>query len=264
MSEPAAPGKATLAGRVILVTRPAGQGEHLADLLRAAGAEPFLFPTLAIEPVPPSAHAAVLLRHPGAFGWAVFVSVNAVVHGLPLILAAGAWPPRLRAAAVGASTAAALRARGVREVLAPPAGGDSESLLALAPMQQVSGERVLVIRGAGGRELLADTLRARGAQVEYVECYRRVRPAADPEPLRIRLRLGELDAVTAASGESLVNLLDLAGAHSAPELVALPLFVTHANIGQTAQRLGFRRVHVTPASDEGLLQGMMAFFAAPA
>jgi uroporphyrinogen-III synthase len=170
----------------------------------------------------------------------------------------------LRAAAVGAGTAAALRARGVQQVLAPPAGGDSESLLALPAMQQVSGQRVLVFRGLSGRELLADTLRARGAHVEYVECYRRVRPAADPEPLRVRLRRGELNAVTAASGEALVNLLELAGAELALELVALPVFVTHANIGETAQRLGFRRVQVTPASDEGLLQGMMAFFAAPA
>ncbi len=49
-----------------------------------------------------------------------------------------------------------------------------------------------------------------------------------------------------------------------PELLALPVFVTHASIGEAAQRLGFRRVRVTPTSDEGLLQGIMAFFAPPA
>jgi uroporphyrinogen-III synthase len=264
MSEPAAPGGATLAGRVVLVTRPAGQGEHLADRVRAAGGEAFLFPTLAIEPVAPSAHAIALLRHPHAFSWAVFVSANAVAHGLPHLPAAGTWPPGLRAAAVGAGTAAALRGRGVPQVLAPTAGADSESLLALPALQEVSGQRVLVFRGVGGRELLGDILRARGADVEYVECYRRVRPAADPEPLRVRLRRGELDAVTAASGEALVNLLEFAGAELAPRLVALPVFVTHVNIGEAAQGLGFRRVRVTPTSDEGLLQGMMAFFAAPA
>ena len=264
MSERTAAGGAALAGRVILVTRPAGQGEHLADLVRAAGGVPCLFPMLAIEPIAPSAEAAALLRHTDTVDLALFVSVNAVSHGLPLILAAGAWPPGLRAAAVGPSTAAALRTHGVTQVLAPPAGADSESLLALAAMQQVRGQRVLVFRGVGGRELLADTLRARGAEVEYVECYRRVPPAADPEPLRARLRRGELDAVTAASSEALVNLLDVAGAELAPLLLALPLFVTHGNIGQAAQQLGFRRVQITPISDEGLLQGMMAFFAAPA
>lgn len=264
MSESAPPATPYLGGRVVLVTRPAGQGEQLAERVRAAGGEPFLFPTLAIEPVPPSPYATALLREPDAFNWVVFVSANAVAHGLPLIVAAGAWPPGLRAAAVGAGTAAALRARGVPQVLAPAAGGDSESLLALTAMHEVGGQRVLVIRGVGGRELLADTLRVRGANVEYLECYRRALPAADPEPLRVRLRRGELDAVTAASGEALVNLVELAGLELQPELVALPVFVTHASIGEAAHRLGFRRVRVTPASDEGLLQGIMTFFAPPA
>ena len=264
MSEAAAPGGAALAGRVVLVTRPAGQAEDLVGRVRSAGGEPFVFPTLAIEPVPPSAHAIALLCHPDAFSWAVFVSANAVAHGLPLVLQAGAWPPGLRAAAVGAGTAAALRAQGVPQVLAPAAGGDSESLLAFSDMQRVSGQGVLVFRGIGGREHLAETLRARGAQVEYVECYRRVRPAADPEPLRARLRRGKVDAITAASAEALANLLEFAGAELTSELLALPVFVSHVNIAGAAQRLGFRRVWVTPTSDEGLLQGMMAFFAAPA
>lgn len=256
-------GNGPLTGRVILVTRPARQGERLAGLVRAAGGEPYVFPTLAIEPVAISAHAAALLERPDVFSWALFVSVNAVAHGLPLLPAPGAWPPGLRVAAIGAGTAAALREGGVPLVLAPSVGGDSEALLGLAPMQQVSGQRVLVFRGVGGRELLAETLRARGAQVEYVECYRRMLPAADPAPLRARLRRGELAAVTAASAEALANLLALAGAQ-APALLALPVFVTHANVAAAAQPLGFDRVRVTPASDEGLVQGMMAFFAAPA
>ena len=137
-------------------------------------------------------------------------------------------------------------------------------LLALPPMQQVRGQRVLVFRGVGGRALLADTLRSRGAQVEYVECYRRVRPAADPEPLRTCLRSGGLDAVTAASAEALANLVELVGAELSPQLVALPVFVSHTHIAQAAQGLGFRRLQVTPTSDEGLVQGMMTFFTAPA
>ncbi len=263
MSEPGTPGVAALAGRVVLVTRPAGQAEQLAARVRAAGGTPLLFPTLVIEPVELPAHVVALLRDPRAFNWAIFVSANAVAHGLPHVLTAGTWPPGLRAAAVGAGTAAALRARGVAQVLAPSAGSDSEALLALPEVEHLNGQHVLLFRGVGGRELLADTLRARGAHVEYVECYRRVRPAVDAEPLRASLRRGELDAVTAASAEALANLLELAGAEWVPQLVALPVFVTHVHIAEAAQRLGFRRLHVTPTSDEGLLQGMMAFFAAP-
>jgi len=263
MSELGAPSAGPLAGRVVLVTRPAGQAEPLAERLRAAGATPLVFPTLAIEPVGPPADVIARLRNPQALDWAIFVSANAVTHGLPYLLGTGSWPPRLRAAAVGAATAAALRARGVPDVVVPSAGSDSESLLALPEMQQVSGQRVGLFRGVGGRELLADTLRARGAHVEYVECYRRGRPGTDPEPLRACLRYGQLDAVTAASAHALANLVELTGTDLTPDLVALPVFVTHAHIAEAAQRLGFRRVHVTPTSDEGLLQGMMAFFATP-
>jgi uroporphyrinogen-III synthase len=77
------------------------------------------------------------------------------------------------------------------------------------------------------------------------------------------VRRGDLDAITAASSEALANLVELAGADLAPRLVELPVFVTHSRIGEAARRLGFSRVQVTPGSDEGLLQGMMAFFAAP-
>jgi uroporphyrinogen-III synthase len=264
MSDVAGTGGAGLAGRVVLITRPAGQGERLAEMLRAAGGKPFVFPTLEIEPVAPPVGVAALLQHPEAFDLAVFVSANAVAHGLPLILGAGAWPPALRAAAVGARTAAALRERGVADVLAPHTGADSEALLALEAIQDMRGRRVLIFRGVGGRELLAETLRARGAEVHYLECYRRSKPAADPEPLRARVRRGELDAVTAASAEALANLVDLAGADVAPQLLEVPLFVTHENIGLAAARLGFRRVQVASTSDAGLLEGMMAFFGAPA
>ena len=79
-----------------------------------------------------------------------------------------------------------------------------------------------------------------------------------------RIQRGELHAVTAASSEALVNLLDLAGTQAAPQLLELPLFVPHEAIGAAAARLGFRRIRVTSTSDAGLLEGMMAFFAAPA
>jgi len=250
----------TLTGRAILITRPAAQAEQLARLVVEAGGEPIVFPTLEIEPLALSPHAAALLARLDAFDLAVFVSSNAVIHGVALIRAAGGWRAGLRAVAVGAATAAALRAQGIDQVVAPQLGADSEALLALPEMQAVRGLRVIVFRGAGGRELLAETLRRRGAEVQYIECYRRLKPRTDPGALRRRLRdAGLLDAVTAASAEALANLLELVGP-DAPTVLTLPLFVTHDNIARAAARLGFRVIRVSGPGDEGLLRGMLSYF----
>jgi uroporphyrinogen-III synthase len=80
--------------------------------------------------------------------------------------------------AVGPGTARALQAHGLDSIITPD-GQDSEALLALPQLADVAGKRVVIVRGVGGRALLADTLRARGAQVDFMECYRRMRPRAD-------------------------------------------------------------------------------------
>src|SRR5438874_1776354 len=82
-------------------------------------------------------------------------------------------------------------------------------LLERTEMQHVAGKRVLIVRGEGGRELLGESLAARGALVEYAQCYRRVRPAIDAAPLLAAWRRGELDAVTVLSAQALDNFIDL-------------------------------------------------------
>ena len=263
MTKAAAPAEA-LAGHAILITRPRHQSGNLADLIRRSGGEPILFPTLEIEPVDPTpAMRAVLERLP-EFDMAVFVSANAVQHAMPLIRGLGGWPHGLQAAAVGQGTARELRAQGVADVLLPGEGADSEALLARPELQAVSGQRIVIFRGVGGRELLADTLRGRGADVVYIECYRRRRPAADPGPLRDRVAHGALDFVVSASTESLRNLLDMVGSELVTKLAALPLFVVHQNIAEAARCLGFSRVVVTEASDQGVVSGIIAFLSQPA
>jgi uroporphyrinogen-III synthase len=243
-----------LAGKAVLIARPRRQAQALAERIRAAGGEAVVFPALEIEPLAPDEPARGTLAGLGAADLAVFVSVSAVEHGLALMHVAGGWPAGLRAAAVGSATASALRAQGIERVLVPAHGGDSEALLALPELQDVGGQRVVIFRGVGGRELLATTLRSRGAQVAYVECYRRGKPALDVRPVVERLRSGALHAVVAASGEALANLVELL---PAPALRALPLAVTHPNVARAAHDLGFRCVQVA-AGEAALLDVLIA------
>lgn len=249
-----------LQGRRILVTRPAGQARALAAMIAAAGGEPVCFPLLEIAPMEdlrPLWEAADRL---GDFSLAIFVSPNAVEHGLPHLLARRPWPPRLQAAAIGQGTAARLAAHGIGGVAAPAERFDSEALLALPACRAggVAGRKVLILRGDGGRELLAETLCERGAEVTCVACYRRSAPA-DGTWLASLLRDGGLDALTLSSSEGLRNLLALLDADGRERLAALPVFVPHARIAEAAAALGLRRIVATPPGDAGTLAGLCAY-----
>jgi uroporphyrinogen-III synthase len=249
-----------LAGKAVLIARPRGQAQALAERIRAAGGEPLVFPVLEIEPIAPDAQARGALSTLGAAQLAVFVSANAVAHGLPLVRAAGGWPGTLPAAAIGAATASALRAQGIDRVLVPDQGADSEALLALPELQSVEGQRVVIFRGVGGRELLADTLRSRGAQVVYVECYRRVKPELDASQIVERVLAGTLHAAVAASGEALANLVELLPDAA---LLALPLVVTHSNVARAARDLGFRHIQAAAGGEAGVLDALSAALRRP-
>ena len=108
---------------------------------------------------------------------------------------------RARFAAIGPTTAAELERHGASRVLTPHARYDSESLLALPEMQAVGGQKILIFRGVGGRELLADELRARGADVRFAECYRRINPQQDASTLSGLWQNRQLHALVVTSSE---------------------------------------------------------------
>ncbi|MFP3873751.1 MAG: uroporphyrinogen-III synthase [Thiohalophilus sp.] len=245
-----------LAGLRVVITRPARQAAALVERIKQAGGRPLLFPLLAIaDPADPGALRPLLEQLPET-DLLIFVSPNAVHYGLRQVAAYGGLPPGGRLACVGEGTARALEQLAGRSPDLLPAGGyDSEALLALPALQQVDGQRVVIFRGQGGREQLAETLRARGAQVGYAEVYRRVKPDNDPERLLAPLRQGEIDIITVTSSEALENLIEF----GAPELETLqrtPLVVFHQRIADAARRRGFHgplRVCDQPG-DDGLLE----------
>ena len=166
-----------LAGLHVLNTRPAGQAAALTAALREAGAIVSELPLIGIEPREPAAPEERLLLDLDRYAGVIFVSANAARRGLDVV--AGCWPQwpyRLPVYAVGKGTAAVLEDAGLTVIL--PERADSDGLLALPALGAVSGQRFLVFRGEGGRELLRETLQARGATVDVLELYRRVLPAA--------------------------------------------------------------------------------------
>jgi uroporphyrinogen-III synthase len=249
-----------LDGTHIVVTRPAGQATHLASALVALGAKPVLFPVLAIidiEDHNPLLDVAIRLD---SFDWAAFVSPNAVEKALSVVLSKRQWPARLRAATVGRSSEQALARFGVTDVVAPQERFDSEALLELPDLQEMAGKRVVIFRGDGGRDLFGDTLKARGAQVEYMTCYRRGKPELDPAPLLKLWNDAHLDAITVTSSEGLRNLFDMVGKLGQAWLRKTPIFVPHERIAEQAQNLGCQNVIATGPADDGLIAGLLEYF----
>ena len=245
----------TLAGLGVLITRPTAQAAGLQAHVALLGGRPVLFPALDILPVDDA--AGPTQYDLAACDLAIFVSPSAVQFGLARF---SSWPACLPAAGVGQGTAAALRAAGVTAVLAPDVGADSEHLLGLPQLQAMAGRRVCIFRGDGGRELLADTLRSRGASVDYIPCYRRGLGSADPAPLREIWRRGDIHAVTVLSTQTLDNLFTLLGAGDAGLIRATPLFAPHARITGHARDLGVELCIVTAPGELGLVRGLVEYF----
>ena len=245
----------------VLVTRPAGQAAKLCRLVGSAGLEAVQLPALEIrEPEDPEALQSLAVSL-DAYDLVVFISVNAVTHGLDYLLAQRDWPGQVKIATVGASSAAALQAYGLAPDLVPAHRFSSEALLALDELQDMHGKRVAILRGNGGREQLRDTLLARGAVVDYVEAYRRVCPDADPQHMHALLQPGMLDVVTVTSNESLQNLFAMAGPEGQPRLRALPLVVVSERQASLAQELGFEQPAMVAAnaSDAALVEALKTF-----
>jgi len=242
----------------VLVTRPAGQGAGLCRLAEEAGYEAVQLAAIEIREPADLAALQTLVDTLPTYDLAVFISVNAVNHGLDYILARRDWPTHVKIATVGASSAAALREHGMKPDLVPADRFSSEALLALAELQDMHGKRVVILRGNGGREHLHDTLLERGAEVDYVEVYRRACPDVDPHLMRSLLRPGMLDVVTVTSNETLQNLYAMAGAEGQPLLRALPLVVVSERQAVLAQELGFEHAAMVAenAGDAALAEAL--------
>lgn len=249
-----------LSGYRLLVTRPEGQADGLARLFHEAGAEVILAPLLTIEAPEPGSPGPELLNQLGAWDWMIFVSANAVRWSL----VQPAWTSYLaqgtRIAAVGDATRDALEANGIRVELVPSTFS-SEGLLEDPRLAAVQGQRILIIRGEGGRELLRETLEARGAEVAVAELYRRV--PVPLETLEYQLQstgAGAFDGIIVTSGEALAQLTALWHRPAFYDVPRPLLLVPGPRLVALAHEGGWRQVlEAESAGDESLAQAMRQY-----
>jgi uroporphyrinogen-III synthase len=241
-----------LAELTVLVTRPASQAASLCEQIQRHGGTAIAFPSVEIEGLAATAASGHDL--------VVFVSVNAVAHGVHLIEKG----PTTRVAAIGRATAAALAQTSLPADIVPEAGFNSEALLAHPDLTLASGARVLIVRGAGGRELLHESFAARGLMVETREVYQRVRPMigdAIRDALEQRWAAEGIDVVTATSIETLHNLMALLSERGRELLRETTLLVASRRIAEAATAAGLNGpTIVANGADDASMIGALAYW----
>lgn len=240
----------------VVVTRPAPQARRLAGLIESAGGQAIEFPTICIQATASDAGRLGELRRLGDVDWFIFISTNAVEFGVPLINAANIDLTAARVASMGAATSRSLKRHGIGVSLECPPPVGSDSLLGTAPMRQVRGQRVVIVRGVGGRELLRERLTERGASVSYIECYRRSCPQSDPAVLSRARADGRLDIIVTTSVDGLSNLMQLVAESGEDELLNTNLLVAGARQAEEARLKGWKgRIHMAEdASDPAIMK----------
>ncbi|MCH9690933.1 MAG: uroporphyrinogen-III synthase [Gammaproteobacteria bacterium] len=252
--------KQPLHGKRILVTRPEHQATHWQCLLVAAGALVDSIPMLAIVPIERSTAMGTqkiknLILEFDRFDHGIFVSQNAVRYGFDWL--DDFWPqlpqgPQMYA--IGKATARAVEKRGAQPVV----NGitmDSEALLTLPQLQALTGQRIIIFRGFGGRSLIGDTLRARGAKVDYCELYERQLPPA--ATAQLAQYFPTPDAITVHSGETLKNLTLCITRCKRQALLQTPLVCPSQRVMEEAQAAGFKViVTAANATDTAMLEAL--------
>ncbi len=253
-----------LFGKRVLITRPEGQSDEMAQDLRDRGAEPVELPTVQIvPPSDPQRFADAVLRA-GQYDWVIFTSVNGVDAFFEVLRAEKQDARTLggvRVAAIGPATRAALARYGVRADVMPNEYRGEAVFAVMQAQGTLHGQKVLIARAEVARETLPQMLRDAGATVDVVPAYRTL--PADPArfgAIRTLLEAGQLHAVAFTSSSTVQRLIEGLGD------AALLRNVLIAAIGPitaaTAQELGIpAQVVASEYTAPGLVRALEAHFA---
>lgn len=238
-----------LGGCTVLLTRPEPQAGHLAGLLENAGANAVRLPMIRIEGVSHSPNIQKQFDALSGYHKVIFISANAVDFALPYLAKPGDVPDAVELVAIGRATSHRLAAK-IRPADIQPDDAqvfNSENLLRLPVFARLEGQRILLVKGEGGRKLLQTTLARRGAVVDTASVYRRVGLSYPDEMLAEAV--STIDATVATSVELLHALCSLPAPWS-ERIRALPLVVISKRIATEASTAGFRQVHVANQADD--------------
>lgn len=247
-----------LTGVGVLVTRPDHQAQHLCRLIEAEGGSAPKLPALDIRPTPDRPAIRAAIGPVDRFSLVIFISANAVRFGGELL----GQRRDLKVAAIGKATALALNVAGHRVSVIPRGGSDSEALLASPELRHMSGQRVLIVRGRGGRELLGETLAERGAEVVYAEVYERQPAHPSPEKLaeiEELWRHGGIDVYTATSSELLDAFVGVVTPRCRGLMDSTALLTGASRVREHAASLGLGSPVILAAGpdDESLVQALV-------
>ena len=232
----------------VVITRAKEDVDRLADRLVAAGHSAVKLPLLSIEA---TADVLAVNGFPIETTALIFTSVNAVRYGLQAATEF-ALPSKAPIIAVGSRTRDALGDEGL--VAACPSREDSEGVLNWLTANSTAVTHVIVIKGRGGRELIASTLLDQGITVTTFDCYRRLWPDISCEQLTSALRSDKPSAIHVASGETLRRLSELCVLHQPDSLRRHHLIVPSRRVEEQAQELGWQsRIVASGAGDDALL-----------
>lgn len=242
----------SLSGLIVLLTRPSIQVDNMRRAIESSGAEVLSLPLIEINALN-DAQAIQDLKGKvlqlDSYQSLVFVSNNAVSFGGEVIN--NYWPQfpvGVDVIAIGPTTAEAARERLACEVIQPSSGMTSEDILSLPQLQDVSEKKIGIVRGQGGRELLADTLRERGAMVDYLEAYSRTPVVYVSTDFCAKLQASGVNVLTVSSGESLDRLTPLL-ADNRELMQQLHLVVPSERVAGQALDAGYQRVHNARGAD---------------
>ena len=259
-----------MADPIIIITRAVTQTNRLVDRLLEAQRQVVLFPCMEIEALSDyQALDAVLVRlH--EFALVAFVSPNAIAATMQRLQQLEyTWPKKLAMAVMGQGSKEALLGLGFDEMtynIIQPLNQDrtdSETLLEVLDLAFLRAQKVLIIRGETGRELLADALRANGVEVQQIAAYRRCVPTFSAEKQREFVHLLELGGDwVVTSSEILQTILNWAASAGGLACVAKMqqqhLLVPHRRIAENARLLGFQSLTLASSGDEHMFVALQS------